>query len=150
VCESRAELIFVCICADSNATWRWFYMTCKWYSRSLHLTRDRAYAMGAHPVLGEGAEDRPLHHPLPGVRSVSAAFPVPLRSQANSAPVRVPGLPSTPEQMPNAIPAAVEPNCFETLGVRRIAARTLIRQDGLAVSEFRDSLESAAVGGCPQ
>jgi predicted permease len=71
---------------------------------------------------------------LPGVRSVSAAFPVPLRWQANSAPVRVPGLPSTPEQMPKAIPVAVEPNYFETLEVPRIAGRTFTSADDDAKS----------------
>ena len=66
---------------------------------------------------------------LPGVRSASAAYPVPLRWHAHSAPVQVPGLPSTPERMPQAVPTAVEPHYFETLGVPLIAGRTFTPAD---------------------
>jgi putative ABC transport system permease protein len=57
---------------------------------------------------------------LPGVRSASAAFPVPLRW---------PGLSSTPEHMPEATPVAVEPDYFETLEVPRLAGRTFTAAD---------------------
>jgi predicted permease len=66
---------------------------------------------------------------IPGVRSASGAYPIPLGGSWHSAPVEIDGRPNPPDEDLTARVGEAEPGAFETLGVPLLKGRTFTDSD---------------------
>jgi putative ABC transport system permease protein len=83
-----------------------------------HITRARFY----HELIPKLAV-------IPGVRSASGGFPLPMEGWGQSATVEVDGRPNPPEHKMSTLTGVAEPGFFETLGVPLLRGRLFTAAD---------------------